>query len=157
MPSRQACIRLTERQWQIHRDLVALDRKRWVKPQDIGGFDGSHHSAALRQLVTKGLVERRPRNTLLNFLSGGGSSWEYRATPAWQEVRLMVVGARLVAKWNARWEIWHWCEGYRGPTLCGIRRLRSIGECEPTPKNPQHQCRKCAKARVRRESRGAPC
>jgi hypothetical protein len=31
----------------------------WARPMDIGGRDGSHHSATLSQLARKGLVERK--------------------------------------------------------------------------------------------------
>jgi hypothetical protein len=52
---------------------------RWFRPMDLGGRDGSPHSAILARLVKKGHVERRKRNTLANMLRGGGrGSWEYR-------------------------------------------------------------------------------
>lgn len=35
-----------------------LDDKTWQRPMDIGGRDGSHHSATLTRLAKRGLVER---------------------------------------------------------------------------------------------------
>jgi hypothetical protein len=49
----------------------------------------------------------------------------------------------LVPKWNGAGDRWHWCVGYRGPTLCGIKRLRSVGEAMPTSPSP---CLRCQKA-----------
>ena len=46
------------------------------RPMDIGGYDGSSHSAALSQLVRKGLVESRVRST------GVRGSKLYRLTAA---------------------------------------------------------------------------
>ena len=54
----------------------------WLRPMDMGGFDGSHHSATLRQLWHKGLAERKPRHTLQNHLRGAtkkhASSFVYK-------------------------------------------------------------------------------
>lgn len=46
----------------------------WARPQDCGGRDGSHHSATLRRLFGRGLVERDDR--------GGWTrpSYQYRVT-----------------------------------------------------------------------------
>lgn len=58
----------------------------WVRPMDIGGRDASWHSAVLKQLARRGLVEQRARGTLSNFLRGAtdthGSSYRYKLTRA---------------------------------------------------------------------------
>lgn len=54
----------------------------WCRPMDIGGKDCSGHSDILKQLVAKGLVERRKRGTLANFLGHGRGSYEYRIKPS---------------------------------------------------------------------------
>ena len=36
-----------------------LDDEQWVRPMDIGGRDGSHHSATLTRLASRGLAERK--------------------------------------------------------------------------------------------------
>lgn len=41
-----------------------------ARPMDIGARDGSHHTATLRALIAKGLVERRLRGSLLNQIRG---------------------------------------------------------------------------------------
>ena len=60
------------------------DQDDWLRPMDIGGSDGSHHSSTLRQLWKKGLVQRRPRGTLLNWLNhtseNHAHSFEYKIT-----------------------------------------------------------------------------
>ena len=58
--------------------LQSLDTEDWLRPMDIGGGDASYHSAVLRTLVRKGLVERRRRNTLRNALNSRRGSYEYR-------------------------------------------------------------------------------
>lgn len=40
----------------------------WVRPMDVGGRNGTHHSATLRTLVTKSLVDSRWR-------TGPGGKW----------------------------------------------------------------------------------
>lgn len=50
----------------------------WVRPMDIGGGDGTHHSAVLSQLEHRGLVESKPR---MGVLAARGSKL-YRLTPA---------------------------------------------------------------------------
>ncbi|SHW61382.1 Uncharacterised protein [Mycobacteroides abscessus subsp. abscessus] len=48
----------------------------WLRPLDLGGRDGSNHSAVLAQLVRRGLVESKAR-------SYGDRGWKlYRITPA---------------------------------------------------------------------------
>lgn len=80
---------MSERQREVLEALGALTEKgNFVRPMDLGGRDGSHHSKTLRGLVTDGLAERQPRDTLANFLRGYGldspraRSWLYRITPA---------------------------------------------------------------------------
>lgn len=53
----------------------------------------------------------------------------------------------LVAKWNSAGSRWHWCTARRGTTLCGIKRLRSVGECSPSLVNRKHSCTRCVSAR----------
>lgn len=49
--------------------------REWVRPMDIGGRDGTHHSAVLAQLERHGLVESRTRSP------GVRGSKLYRLTP----------------------------------------------------------------------------
>jgi len=74
------------------RYLIQTER-RWVRPMDLGGADGSSHSRILTKLVKLGLAERRPRGTLANDLYAMGTSpgrkapvasYEYRSTTAGQ-------------------------------------------------------------------------
>jgi hypothetical protein len=53
----------------------------WVRPMDIGGRDGSDHSAILKRLAAKGYAERRRRNSLMNALNSRRGSYEYRRKP----------------------------------------------------------------------------
>lgn len=87
---------LTERQ----RELLAwLDDLEWKKSLDLGGADGSHHSATLAALARKGLAERnkscwcgpgsaRERELLAKGITprwpwcGCKGSCRYRRTPA---------------------------------------------------------------------------
>jgi hypothetical protein len=59
------------------RDLLELvcSVRGWVRPMDLGGKDGSHHSATLAKFVRYGWVHRR--------LRGGHTraAYSYRATP----------------------------------------------------------------------------
>lgn len=73
-----------EREWVV---LCDLDDERWLRPMDVGGRDGSHHSDTLARLVKRGLAERQPR--------GGRSktAWAYRRTPAG---RTAAVGERPI-------------------------------------------------------------
>lgn len=50
----------------------------WVRPMDIGGRDGSDHSAILRRLALRGYAERRRRNTFANERGSRRGSYEYR-------------------------------------------------------------------------------
>ena len=45
-------------------------KREWARPMDIGARDGSHHTATLRALIAKKLVERRLRGSLINSLRG---------------------------------------------------------------------------------------
>lgn len=47
---------MTERQLAL---LHELDDERWLRPMDVGGRDGSHHSNTLAQLARAGLAERK--------------------------------------------------------------------------------------------------
>ncbi|HMG12781.1 MAG TPA: hypothetical protein VK571_06385 [Gemmatimonadaceae bacterium] len=47
---------ITPRQAEVLRDLSETD---FLRPMDVGGRDGSHHSATLAQLANLGLVERK--------------------------------------------------------------------------------------------------
>ncbi|MBL4699866.1 MAG: hypothetical protein JKX85_01280 [Phycisphaeraceae bacterium] len=60
-------MKLTRRQNDLLEELRIHGR--WVRPMDIGGNNGSHHSATLRQLWRKGLIQRLPRNTLHNVIN----------------------------------------------------------------------------------------
>lgn len=55
----------------------------WLRPMDVGGSDGSHHSRTLSRLVGRGLAERQKRNTITNVLRNGRrGSYVYRITDA---------------------------------------------------------------------------
>jgi DNA-binding MarR family transcriptional regulator len=55
----------------------------WSRPMDLGAWDASNHSARLRQLIKKGLVERQRRNSICNtYLQSSRGSYEYRITEA---------------------------------------------------------------------------
>lgn len=60
-------MKLTENQEDIlvdlYQDTEEGESPRWVRPLDIGGRDGSHHSSTLRQLERKGLVESKKRSS----------------------------------------------------------------------------------------------
>ena len=49
-------MKISDRQCDVLRSLAAYGD--WAQPMDVGGRDGSHHSATLNQLVRKGLAER---------------------------------------------------------------------------------------------------
>lgn len=67
--------------------LTWLSDEQWVKPMDLGGRDGSHHSGTLALLVRHGLAERRRRTKPW----GAVRAWMYRRTSAG---RTRAVGAR---------------------------------------------------------------
>jgi hypothetical protein len=93
----KAPVRLPERQRFVLQALATHDS--WARPMDVGAFDGSHHTATLRALMKKGLVERKLRGSLLNQIRGSAcyeawgkikkrgrsaprGSYEYRVTAA---------------------------------------------------------------------------
>ncbi len=62
----------------------------WSRPMDLGAYDGSGHSARLKRLSTKGLVERERRNSICNvLLNSSRGSYVYRISEA---------GRRLLAE-----------------------------------------------------------
>lgn len=54
------------------------DHPSWLRPMDLGGRDGSNHSAVLAQLERKGMVESRKRSSFSSLRR----SKLYRITPA---------------------------------------------------------------------------
>ena len=59
----------------------------WLRPMDVGGTDGSHHSRTLARLVKAGLAERKKRGTLTNTLfNGRRGSYRYRITEVGESV-----------------------------------------------------------------------
>lgn len=75
---------LTPRDIEVLHDLVAFmfspHAPTWARPLDIGGTNGSHHSATLAKLTKRGLVERVQRGTLDLFPGATRGAWQYRAT-----------------------------------------------------------------------------
>jgi DNA-binding MarR family transcriptional regulator len=62
----------------------------WSRPMDLGAYDGSGHSARLKRLSAKGLVERERRNSICNvLLNSARGSYVYRISDA---------GRRLLAE-----------------------------------------------------------
>lgn len=55
--------------------------REWARPMDIGARDGSHHTATLRALIAKKLVERKLRGSLINSLRG------QKCYDAWAKVK----------------------------------------------------------------------
>lgn len=53
-----------------------------ARPMDVGGSDGSHHSATLRKLAARGFVERMRRNSICNMLNSRRGSYCYRISAA---------------------------------------------------------------------------
>lgn len=83
---------LTEREIEVLRELVPScsdEAPRWMRPMDVGGSNGSHHSATLAKLVRKGLAEDTGRS--VNMERG---SKRYRATVAGIEVDAALNGKR---------------------------------------------------------------
>ena len=59
-----------------------LERYEFARPMDIGGRGGSGHAQALGRLLKLGLVERRQRTDVGQYiLIRSRASWEYRITP----------------------------------------------------------------------------
>jgi hypothetical protein len=50
-------VKISDRQKDVLESLAAYGD--WAQPMDIGGRDGSHHSATLNQLVRRGLADRK--------------------------------------------------------------------------------------------------
>ena len=65
---------LTERDFDTLNEMSGGD---WLRPMDVGGRNGSHHSATLTKLWARGLVERQQRSARMTR-----GSWEYRITQA---------------------------------------------------------------------------
>ncbi len=58
----------------------------WNRPMDLGAWDSSGHSARLKRLSDKGLVERQRRNSICNVLHASTrGSYQYRITDAGRE------------------------------------------------------------------------
>lgn len=55
----------------------------WLRPMDVGGRDGSRHSATLRRLASRGLVESQRRD----FGYGPRGSRLYRMTDEGERAR----------------------------------------------------------------------
>lgn len=65
-------MKLTPRQEEV---LNELPDEGWWRPMDIGGRDGSDHSAVLASLVKKGLAERKHRGGAVHI---SRASYVYR-------------------------------------------------------------------------------
>jgi len=62
---------LCDRHRQVLAQLVQIGD--WIRPMEIGAYNGSHHHATLKRLVAKGMAERERRD-------GCERSYRYRAT-----------------------------------------------------------------------------
>lgn len=76
--------------------LTHLDDELWLRPMDVGGRDGSHHSTTLARLARAGLAERKK-----SCDCGPGS---------WRERQLLAAG---------KTPLWPWC---RCKGSCRYRR-----------------------------------
>lgn len=66
-------------------DSYAKREMRWCRPMDLGATDASSHSARLKRLVAKGLVQRERRNTICNMIvRSARGSYLYSITEAGQ-------------------------------------------------------------------------
>lgn len=70
-------MKLTDRQREL---LVHLDDELWLRPMDVGGTDGSHHSRTLAQLARKGLAEESRGGDSARGTARHG--YRFRRTPA---------------------------------------------------------------------------
>lgn len=61
MAYRDRLIGLTERDLEI---LCGLSAGGWLRPLDLGGTDGSHHSATLTKLARKGMAQFKQRGAI---------------------------------------------------------------------------------------------
>ena len=66
---------MTEREAAIQAEMIACG---WVRPMDVGGRTGTHHSKTLSLMAGKGWVERRVRNIPGNTRA----SYRYHITDA---------------------------------------------------------------------------
>jgi hypothetical protein len=54
----------------------------WVRPMDVGGSNCSHHSATLKRLLKRGLVERKRRCvSIVAALGSNRAGYAYRLLP----------------------------------------------------------------------------
>lgn len=61
----------------------------WARPMDLGATDASNHSARLKKLVDKGLVQRERRNSICNvIMHSARGSYLYSITQAGREALL---------------------------------------------------------------------
>lgn len=95
--------------------LRSLDDEIWVRPMEVGGSDGSHHSTTLARLARRGLVERHK-----SCHCGPGS---------WREKELLAKGI------TPRWP-WCACKG-----SCRYRRTPA-GHLAVLPTH-EHLCAAC--------------
>ena len=99
--------------------------QKWVRPMDVGGSDGSHHSGTLAKLVKLGYAESRRRcASIVGALGSNRAGKEYRALNRPNELKLSrgYLRARL-----------RWCEStlitkVRG-NKPGSRRLQRLVRC----------------------------
>ena len=66
---------LTDNQVDVLDAFTAWPEPTWLRPMDLGGRNGSHHSNTLRRLAARGWVEMRRRAA-----AGGRGSYWYRIT-----------------------------------------------------------------------------
>lgn len=60
------------------RDVLLCLNTEWLRPMDVGGHDGSHHSRVLAKLARKGLADRARRDSIANMIGGSRGSYIYR-------------------------------------------------------------------------------
>lgn len=59
--------RLTERETEVLNELRSWNYgERWARPMDVGGSNGSHHSATLAKLVRLGYAESKQRSAWMS-------------------------------------------------------------------------------------------
>uniref|UniRef100_A0AB74UNF8 Transcriptional regulator n=1 Tax=Caulobacter phage BL57 TaxID=3348355 RepID=A0AB74UNF8_9VIRU len=108
---------LTDRDWEVLGSLVPTFRDepiRWHTPLDLGGSNGSHHSATLAKLEKRGFVEAQQR--MAHMVRG---SKQYRITPE----GLGAYNDRRTQPWMTKAE-WHkWFDASRA----AIRKAKSNG------------------------------
>jgi hypothetical protein len=75
---------------------IASSMDGWLTPMFCGGTDGSHHSATLRKLARKGLVERKVRSGLSR------RSYLYRITLAGRAALKKAAGEAETARKRLR-------------------------------------------------------